>query len=109
MTQDAHCCCAMCSLASCGPPQHCTARCSGPLPFPAITYCAVACCTVLQEDDLLRSMVDAQGPANWPEIADRLPGRTSKSCRLRWVVGNGGEGFAAARGTAIAAVLLLLH
>lgn len=37
----------------------------------------------LQEDDLLRALVDRHGANKWTEIAASLPGRTGKSCRLR--------------------------
>ncbi|GLI62597.1 hypothetical protein VaNZ11_005135 [Volvox africanus] len=38
-----------------------------------------------EEDELLRTLVDAHGANKWTEIAGGLPGRTGKSCRLRWV------------------------
>ncbi|GIL66521.1 hypothetical protein Vafri_19982 [Volvox africanus] len=38
-----------------------------------------------EEDELLRTLVDAHGANKWTEIAAGLPGRTGKSCRLRWV------------------------
>ncbi|KAG2449254.1 hypothetical protein HYH02_005999 [Chlamydomonas schloesseri] len=38
-----------------------------------------------EEDELLRSLVDRHGANKWTEIAASLPGRTGKSCRLRWV------------------------
>jgi len=38
-----------------------------------------------QEDDLLRRQIERLGgPGNWTAIAEALPGRSSKSCRLRW-------------------------
>ncbi|KMZ56789.1 hypothetical protein ZOSMA_91G00550 [Zostera marina] len=36
------------------------------------------------EDTMLRELVSAYGPQNWNLIADRLHGRSGKSCRLRW-------------------------
>ncbi|XP_047307227.1 transcription factor LAF1-like [Impatiens glandulifera] len=36
------------------------------------------------EDDKLRQLVDQYGPQNWNSIADKLQGRSGKSCRLRW-------------------------
>ena len=37
-----------------------------------------------QEDALLTSLVERFGTHAWPEVAAALPGRTSKSCSLRW-------------------------
>ncbi|KAE8789357.1 R2R3-MYB protein [Hordeum vulgare] len=38
-----------------------------------------------EEDDLLREQVRRYGgPHNWDNICRALPGRNSKSCRLRW-------------------------
>lgn len=36
------------------------------------------------EDDLIRSVVEQKGPQKWKDIAKLIPGRTGKSCRLRW-------------------------
>ncbi|KAL8167602.1 hypothetical protein V2J09_009101 [Rumex salicifolius] len=36
------------------------------------------------EDDKLRKLVHQFGPQNWNSIADKLQGRSGKSCRLRW-------------------------
>ncbi|KAJ4950779.1 hypothetical protein NE237_027611 [Protea cynaroides] len=36
------------------------------------------------EDEKLRQLVDQYGPQNWNSIADKLQGRSGKSCRLRW-------------------------
>lgn len=38
-----------------------------------------------QEDRLLRATVLEQGHRNWSEVAQHIPGRTGKSCRLRSV------------------------
>ncbi|XP_073293693.1 uncharacterized protein [Primulina huaijiensis] len=38
-----------------------------------------------EEDVLLTSLVQRFGPSNWELIAKHFPGRTGKSCRLRWV------------------------
>lgn len=57
----------------------------GLLQVPLLT-CAVVCLLhVLQEDDALRKQVDRMGARSWSEIAKAIPGRTGKSCRLRWV------------------------
>ncbi|XP_073298708.1 transcription factor MYB77-like [Primulina huaijiensis] len=37
-----------------------------------------------EEDDLLRSLVEEHGPRNWSLISSGIPGRSGKSCRLRW-------------------------
>ncbi|XP_051115008.1 transcription factor MYB73-like [Andrographis paniculata] len=37
-----------------------------------------------EEDDLLRRLVQAHGPRNWSLISRSIPGRSGKSCRLRW-------------------------
>lgn len=38
-----------------------------------------------EEDALLREQIQKLGgPGNWTAIAEALPGRSSKSCRLRW-------------------------
>ncbi|KAF5725290.1 MYB transcriptional factor [Tripterygium wilfordii] len=36
------------------------------------------------EDDKLRQLVEQYGAQNWNSIADKLHGRSGKSCRLRW-------------------------
>ncbi|KAJ7975317.1 Myb transcription factor [Quillaja saponaria] len=36
------------------------------------------------EDDKLRELVERYGPHNWNAIAEKLRGRSGKSCRLRW-------------------------
>ncbi|KAK1288430.1 Transcription factor MYB44 [Acorus calamus] len=36
------------------------------------------------EDEKLRELVARHGPHNWNAIAEKLPGRSGKSCRLRW-------------------------
>ncbi|KAK3032416.1 hypothetical protein RJ639_037143, partial [Escallonia herrerae] len=36
------------------------------------------------EDDKLRQLVERYGPQNWNSIAEKLQGRSGKSCRLRW-------------------------
>ncbi|XP_075514661.1 uncharacterized protein LOC142549554 [Primulina tabacum] len=38
-----------------------------------------------EEDILLTTLVQRFGPNNWELIAKHFPGRTGKSCRLRWV------------------------
>ncbi|PNG99357.1 Transcription factor MYB44 [Tetrabaena socialis] len=35
-----------------------------------------------EEDELLRSLVEARGANRWTDIAADMPGRTGKSCRL---------------------------
>ncbi|KAF8652480.1 hypothetical protein HU200_062813 [Digitaria exilis] len=37
-----------------------------------------------EEDDLLRGAVARHGPRNWSVISAEVPGRSGKSCRLRW-------------------------
>lgn len=37
-----------------------------------------------EEDQLLRSLVQRYGPRNWSLISKSIPGRSGKSCRLRW-------------------------
>ncbi|XP_010547530.1 PREDICTED: transcription factor MYB44-like [Tarenaya hassleriana] len=37
-----------------------------------------------EEDDQLRRLVDKYGPRNWSAISKSIPGRSGKSCRLRW-------------------------
>lgn len=36
------------------------------------------------EDEKLRKLVDQYGPHNWNSIAEKLQGKSGKSCRLRW-------------------------
>ncbi|XP_038897438.1 transcription factor MYB44-like [Benincasa hispida] len=36
------------------------------------------------EDELLRRLVHNYGPRNWSLISKSIPGRSGKSCRLRW-------------------------
>lgn len=38
-----------------------------------------------EEDERLKQLVEEHGAKNWGKIAEELPGRTGKSCRLRWV------------------------
>ncbi|XVF17615.1 hypothetical protein REPUB_Repub10bG0138500 [Reevesia pubescens] len=37
-----------------------------------------------EEDDLLQKLVLKHGPRNWSLISKSIPGRSGKSCRLRW-------------------------
>ncbi|GMI98026.1 myb domain protein 73 [Hibiscus trionum] len=37
-----------------------------------------------EEDDLLQKLVEKYGPRNWTLISKAIPGRSGKSCRLRW-------------------------
>ncbi|KAI3793235.1 hypothetical protein L1987_35851 [Smallanthus sonchifolius] len=37
-----------------------------------------------REDATLVKMVEQHGPRNWSVISSRIPGRSGKSCRLRW-------------------------
>ncbi|XP_054775903.1 transcription factor MYB44 [Prosopis cineraria] len=37
-----------------------------------------------EEDDALQKLVDKHGPRNWSLISRSIPGRSGKSCRLRW-------------------------
>ncbi|CAN4079722.1 unnamed protein product [Withania somnifera] len=37
-----------------------------------------------EEDDLLQQLVLKHGPRNWSLISKSIPGRSGKSCRLRW-------------------------
>ncbi|KVI02715.1 transcription factor MYB44-like [Cynara cardunculus var. scolymus] len=37
-----------------------------------------------EEDDMLQQLVDKHGPRNWSLIGKSIPGRSGKSCRLRW-------------------------
>ncbi|KAJ7952809.1 MYB transcription factor [Quillaja saponaria] len=37
-----------------------------------------------EEDDALQKLVEKHGPRNWSLISRSIPGRSGKSCRLRW-------------------------
>ncbi|KAK4772809.1 hypothetical protein SAY86_014584 [Trapa natans] len=37
-----------------------------------------------EEDEALRGLVQQHGPRNWSLISRSIPGRSGKSCRLRW-------------------------
>ncbi|CAD6231963.1 unnamed protein product [Miscanthus lutarioriparius] len=37
------------------------------------------------EDEKLKDLVAQYGPKNWRHIAEKLEGRSGKSCRLRWL------------------------
>ncbi|CAA0807490.1 myb domain protein 70 [Striga hermonthica] len=37
-----------------------------------------------EEDELLRRLVNSNGAKNWSLISQSIPGRSGKSCRLRW-------------------------
>ncbi|RRT36408.1 hypothetical protein B296_00053272 [Ensete ventricosum] len=37
-----------------------------------------------EEDEALRRLVERHGPRNWSLISRSIPGRSGKSCRLRW-------------------------
>ncbi|KAK8584992.1 hypothetical protein V6N13_138934 [Hibiscus sabdariffa] len=37
-----------------------------------------------EEDEALQQLVQTHGPGNWSLISKSIPGRTGKSCRLRW-------------------------
>ncbi|KAE8658842.1 Transcription factor MYB44 [Hibiscus syriacus] len=37
-----------------------------------------------EEDEALQRLVQTHGPRNWSLISKSIPGRTGKSCRLRW-------------------------
>ncbi|GAV67224.1 Myb_DNA-bind_6 domain-containing protein [Cephalotus follicularis] len=37
-----------------------------------------------EEDEALRRLVQTYGPRNWSLISKSIPGRSGKSCRLRW-------------------------
>ncbi|KAK1275051.1 Transcription factor MYB44 [Acorus gramineus] len=37
-----------------------------------------------EEDDMLRNLVKKHGARNWSLISKSIPGRSGKSCRLRW-------------------------
>ncbi|KAJ9551968.1 hypothetical protein OSB04_016013 [Centaurea solstitialis] len=38
----------------------------------------------IEEDELLSKLVDRHGARNWTLISNSIPGRSGKSCRLRW-------------------------
>ncbi|XP_010550347.1 PREDICTED: transcription factor MYB44-like [Tarenaya hassleriana] len=38
----------------------------------------------VEEDEQLRRLVEKYGPRNWSAISKSIPGRSGKSCRLRW-------------------------
>lgn len=42
-----------------------------------------------QEDDLLRRLIKEHGVKKWSSVAEGIPGRSGKSCRLRYVTGRG--------------------
>jgi myb proto-oncogene protein len=37
-----------------------------------------------EEDEMLRRLVKSHGPRSWSVISKAIPGRSGKSCRLRW-------------------------
>ena len=37
-----------------------------------------------EEDEALQRLVQSYGPRNWSLISKSIPGRSGKSCRLRW-------------------------
>ncbi|KAK3007746.1 hypothetical protein RJ639_013482 [Escallonia herrerae] len=37
-----------------------------------------------EEDEMLQQLVQKHGPRNWSLISKAIPGRSGKSCRLRW-------------------------
>lgn len=37
-----------------------------------------------EEDEMLQQLVEKHGPRNWSLISKSIPGRSGKSCRLRW-------------------------
>lgn len=37
-----------------------------------------------EEDEMLQQLVQKHGPRNWSLISKSIPGRSGKSCRLRW-------------------------
>uniref|UniRef100_J3MG43 Uncharacterized protein n=1 Tax=Oryza brachyantha TaxID=4533 RepID=J3MG43_ORYBR len=37
-----------------------------------------------EEDEALRRLVERHGARNWTAIGREIPGRSGKSCRLRW-------------------------
>ncbi|RZS15595.1 hypothetical protein BHM03_00047450 [Ensete ventricosum] len=42
------------------------------------------CHWIPEEDEKLKALVTKYGPHNWNAIAEKLQGRSGKSCRLRW-------------------------
>ena len=38
----------------------------------------------VEEDEMLRKLVEGQGARNWSSVAEKLPGRIGKQCRERW-------------------------
>ncbi|KAA8498941.1 Transcriptional activator Myb [Porphyridium purpureum] len=38
-----------------------------------------------EEDELLRTLVASLGPTDWPSLSAKMPGRSSKQCRERWL------------------------
>ncbi|KAL7448318.1 hypothetical protein ACHAWC_000526, partial [Mediolabrus comicus] len=38
-----------------------------------------------EEDNIIREHVKQYGPKKWSKIAMKVPGRTGKQCRERWV------------------------
>lgn len=48
-----------------------------------------------QEDARLVQLVDIHGIHNWPDVANALQGRDSKSCSLRYQLAGGGKGWRA--------------
>ncbi|PWA39356.1 myb domain protein 77 [Artemisia annua] len=37
-----------------------------------------------EEDQMLQQLVEKHGPRNWSLVSKTIPGRSGKSCRLRW-------------------------
>nr|XP_043615294.1 transcription factor MYB44-like [Erigeron canadensis] len=37
-----------------------------------------------EEDEMLQQLVEQHGPRNWSLVSKTIPGRSGKSCRLRW-------------------------
>ncbi|KAI7739771.1 hypothetical protein M8C21_018256 [Ambrosia artemisiifolia] len=37
-----------------------------------------------EEDNMLQQLVEKHGPRNWSLVSKNIPGRSGKSCRLRW-------------------------
>ncbi|XP_071711288.1 transcription factor MYB44-like [Rutidosis leptorrhynchoides] len=37
-----------------------------------------------EEDEMLQQLVEKHGPRNWSLVSKTIPGRSGKSCRLRW-------------------------
>lgn len=37
-----------------------------------------------QEDEMLTSIILANGAKDWTKVANKLPGRIGKQCRERW-------------------------